>query len=96
VVIDLTVFYRVSAQDAPTIFKEIGVNYIDKIVRPVTRTRIRDNAVFYDAVALYSTKRNEFQEIFKSIAADFKTRGLVLESLLIRNINLPTSVKKDN
>jgi regulator of protease activity HflC (stomatin/prohibitin superfamily) len=30
----------------------------------------------------------------QSIAADFKTRGLVLESLLIRNINLPTSVKK--
>jgi regulator of protease activity HflC (stomatin/prohibitin superfamily) len=46
VVIDLTVLYRVSAADAPTIFKEIGVNYIDKIVRPVTRTRIRDNAVF--------------------------------------------------
>jgi regulator of protease activity HflC (stomatin/prohibitin superfamily) len=95
VVIDLTVLYRVSAADAPTIFKEIGVNYIDKIVRPVTRTRIRDNAVFYDAVALYSTKRNEFQDgIFKSIEADFKTRGLVLEQLLIRNINLPTSVKK--
>jgi hypothetical protein len=45
VVIDLTVLYIVSAQ-MPTIFKEIGVNYIDKIVRPVTRTRIRDNAVF--------------------------------------------------
>lgn len=95
VVIDLTVLYRVSSPDAPTIFKEIGVNYIDKIVRPVTRTRIRDNAVFYDAVALYSTKRNEFQDgIFKSIEADFKSRGLILESLLIRNINLPTSVKK--
>lgn len=95
VVIDLTVLYRVSSQDAPTIFKQIGVNYIDKIVRPVTRTRIRDNAVYYDAVALYSTKRNEFQErIFKSIEADFKTRGLVLEQLLIRNINLPSSVKK--
>jgi hypothetical protein len=68
VVIDLTVFISVSAADAPTIFKEIGVNYIDKIVRPVTRTRIRDNAVFYDAVALYSTKRNEFQDgIFKAL-----------------------------
>lgn len=94
VVIDLTVLYRVSAVDAPTIFKEIGINYIDKIVRPVTRTRIRDNAVYYDAVALYSTKRNEFQDrIFKNIEADFKSRGLILEQLLIRNINLPTSVK---
>jgi len=94
VVIDLTVLYRISPADAPKIFKQIGVNYADKIVRPVTRTRIRDNAVYYDAVALYSTKRNEFQQrIFKTIEADFKIRGLVLEQLLIRNINLPTSVK---
>jgi regulator of protease activity HflC (stomatin/prohibitin superfamily) len=94
VVIDLTVLYRVVPTEAPIIFKKIGVDYTDKIVRPVTRTRIRDNAVYYDAVALYSTKRNEFQQrIFKSIEADFKTRGLVLEQLLIRNINLPTSVK---
>jgi regulator of protease activity HflC (stomatin/prohibitin superfamily) len=95
VVIDLTVLYRVIPNDAPKIFKNIGVNYIDKIVRPITRTRIRDNAVFYDAVALYSTKRNEFQDrIFKSIESDFKSRGLVLEQLLIRNIDLPSSVKK--
>jgi len=94
VVIDLTVLYRITPTDAPKIFKQIGVNYTDKIVRPVTRTRIRDNAVYYDAVALYSTKRNEFQQrIFKTIEADFKLRGLVLEQLLIRNINLPTSVK---
>ncbi len=94
VVIDLTVLYKISGADAPKIFKQIGVNYTDKIVRPVTRTRIRDNAVYYDAVALYSTKRNEFQErIFKSIEEDFKARGLILEQLLIRNINLPASVK---
>jgi regulator of protease activity HflC (stomatin/prohibitin superfamily) len=94
VVIDLTVLYRVSPTESPKIFKQIGVDYIDKIVRPVTRTRIRDNAVYYDAVALYSTKRNEFQQrIYKSIEDDFKTRGLVLEQLLIRNINLPASVK---
>jgi regulator of protease activity HflC (stomatin/prohibitin superfamily) len=95
VVIDLTVLYRVVPTDAPKIFKTIGVDYKDKIVRPITRTRIRDNAVFYDAVALYSTKRNEFQgRIFKSIETDFKNRGLVLEQLLIRNIDLPKSVKK--
>jgi regulator of protease activity HflC (stomatin/prohibitin superfamily) len=94
VVIDLTVLYKITPADAPKIFKQIGVNYTDKIVRPVTRTRIRDNAVYYDAVALYSTKRNEFQQrIFKSIEEDFKARGLILEQLLIRNINLPASVK---
>jgi regulator of protease activity HflC (stomatin/prohibitin superfamily) len=61
VVIDLTVLYRIIPEQAPTIYQTIGENYNDKIVRPITRTRIRDNAVFYDAISLYSTKRDEFQ-----------------------------------
>jgi regulator of protease activity HflC (stomatin/prohibitin superfamily) len=68
---------------------------VEKIVRPITRTRIRDNAVNYDAVALYSSKRDEFQtRISKQIEQEFKNRGIFLENVLIRNISLPESVKK--
>jgi regulator of protease activity HflC (stomatin/prohibitin superfamily) len=94
VVIDLTVLYRVLPADAPRIVRESGLNYTDKIVRPLTRTKIRDNTVYYEAVSLYSSKRDEFQSrIFKSIELDFKSRGLVLEQLLVRNITLPQMVK---
>ena len=94
VTIDLSVLYRVIPAEAPRLIAETGVNYEDKIVRPLTRTRIRDNAVYYDAIALYSTKRDEFQlRIFKTIEDDFKKRGLFLENLLVRNITLPASVK---
>ena len=94
VTIDLSVLYRLVATDAPRLLRETGVDYEDKIVRPITRTRIRDNAVYYEAIALYSTKRDEFQQrIFKSIESDFKSRGLLLEQLLVRNITLPQSVK---
>ena len=95
VIIDLTVLYRVIPEEAPDILKKLGTNFTSKIVRPVTRTRIRDNAVYYDAVSLYSRKRDEFQQkIFKSIENDLKKRGIFLEQLLIRNINLPQSVKE--
>jgi regulator of protease activity HflC (stomatin/prohibitin superfamily) len=94
VTIDLTVLYRVIPSEAPRIVKETGINYEDKIVRPISRTRIRDNAVYYDAISLYSTKRDEFQSrIFKGIEIDFKKRGLFLENLLVRNITLPLAVK---
>ena len=94
VVIDLTVLYKVIPASAPDIMRETGLDYIDKIVRPLTRTKIRDNAVYYDAVSLFSTKRDEFQaRIYKSIDEDFRRRGLLLEQLLIRNITLPASVK---
>ena len=69
--------------EAPRLIRETGADYEDKIVRPIARTRIRDNAVYYEAVALYSTKRDEFQaRIFKGIETDFRSRGLLLESLL--------------
>jgi regulator of protease activity HflC (stomatin/prohibitin superfamily) len=94
VVIDLTVLYRVQANQAPKIVREIGYDFKNVVVRPITRTKIRDNAVYYTAVDLYSIKRDEFQtRIFKTIEENLKARGLVLEQLLVRNISLPASVK---
>ncbi len=93
-IIDLTVLYRIIPSDGPNIIRNLGSDYTNKVVRPITRTKIRDNAVYYDAVSLYSKKRDEFQiKIFKSIESDFKKRGLLLEQLLVRNITLPQSVK---
>ena len=94
VTIDLTILFRVIPDKAPEILRTIGESYVDVIVRPLTRTKIRDFAAYYDAVSLYSTKRDEFQSrLFKAISDEFTTRGLVLEQVLIRNINLPESVK---
>jgi len=94
VTIDLTVLYKVVATDAPRLLRETGDDFRDKIVRPITRTKIRDNAVYYQAVDLFGNKRDEFQQrIYKTIEFDFKKRGLMLEQLLVRNITLPNSVK---
>jgi regulator of protease activity HflC (stomatin/prohibitin superfamily) len=94
VIVDLTVLYKVIPTDAPRILKEVGTDYRTVLVRPICRTKIRDNAVYYDAVALYSTKRDEFQSrIFATIETNFKERGLMLEQLLVRNLTLPASVK---
>jgi regulator of protease activity HflC (stomatin/prohibitin superfamily) len=94
VIVDLTVLYKVVPSEAPRILKEVGTDYRNVLVRPICRTKIRDNAVYYDAVALYSTKRDEFQaRIFATIESNFKERGLLLEQLLVRNLTLPASVK---
>ncbi|MXV15433.1 prohibitin family protein [Hufsiella ginkgonis] len=95
VTIDLSVLFSVRPDDAPKILKEIGPDYLDKIVRPIARTAIRDNAVSYEAISLYSIRRQEFQnKIFNVINESFAKRGLKLEQLLIRNVTLPESVRK--
>jgi regulator of protease activity HflC (stomatin/prohibitin superfamily) len=94
VVIDLSVLYRINPQDAPKVLQTIGKDYENVVIRPITRTRIRDNAVYYEAVAMFSNKRDEFQSrIFQTIDKDFKERGFLLEQILVRNIQLPTSVQ---
>ena len=94
VIVDLTVLYKVVPSEAPRILQEVGTDYRNVLVRPICRTKIRDNAVYYDAVALFSSKRDEFQaRIFSTIESNFKERGLMLEQLLVRNITLPASVK---
>ena len=94
VTIDLTVLFRVNKSEAPRLLRETGSDFQEKIVRPIARTKIRDNAVYYDAISLYSSKRDEFQNrIYKTIDDEFTKRGLQLENLLVRNITLPASVK---
>ncbi|MDZ4840000.1 MAG: prohibitin family protein [Bacteroidota bacterium] len=93
--LDLTIIYQVIPSFAPRILQELGTDYNNKIVRPVSRTKVRDNAVYYDAISLYSRKRDEFQNrIFKDIEVDFKKRGIMLQQLLVRNITLPISVRQ--
>ena len=94
VTIDLSVLFRVKEAKAPFIYQNIGVDYLDKLVRPVTRTVLRDNAVNYQAVDLYSTKRQQFQDrIFRTISSNFAKNGLELQQILVRNVSLPASVK---
>ncbi len=94
--IDMTLNYRLNPAEVVRVRKELGpgTSYVDVIVVPTARTRIRENAANYSAVELYSAKREEFQSrIYESIRRDFEKRGIILEELLIRNIALPPSVK---
>jgi regulator of protease activity HflC (stomatin/prohibitin superfamily) len=95
VTFDLTVLYRLDANMAAEVLRTIGIDYTEKVVRPITRTKIRDFAANYDAVALYSSKREEFQKrLFEALTKEFQVRGLILEDFLVRNVALPTSVKQ--
>jgi len=94
VTIDISVLYRVDPTKAAFMLQNIGEKYVDKIVRPVSRTVIYNSAVNYQAVEMYSVKRQEFQDkIFRTITQNFAKNGLILQQILVRNITLPASVK---
>jgi len=93
--LDVTVWFRLSENDAPNLLRTLGTDYIEKIVRPASRTALRDVSVKYTATDIYSSKRDDFvNDIAKNLEKSFEGRGIVLEKVLMRNIELPERVRE--
>ena len=93
--LDVTVWYRLSADDAPNIIRTIGTDYESKIVLPAIRTAIRDVAVNFVATDIYSSKRDDYvNDVAKKLENSFDGRGLILEKVLLRNVELPLKVRE--
>ncbi len=93
--LDVTVWYRLSADEAPNLIRTIGVDYESKIVLPAIRTAIRDIAVNFVATDIYSSKRDDYvNDVAKKLENSFEGRGIILEKVLLRNVELPQKVRE--
>lgn len=93
--LDVTVWFRLNDGDAPNLLRTVGTDYVEKIVRPATRTALRDVSVKYPATDIYSSKREDFTgEITKNLEKSFEGRGIVLEKVLLRNVELPEKIRE--
>lgn len=91
--LDMTVLYRLSEQSASDIYKNVGLDYEEKIIRPSIRTAIRDAIAQYEAKDIYSEKRQEAaKKIQESLAGDLGPRGIEVEDVLLRNVVLPPNL----
>jgi len=93
--LDMTVLYRIKEDNASDIYREVGLNYDEKIIRPTIRTVIRDIIAQYEAKDIYSEKREEAsQKIEDSLRSDLEERGIIIENVLLRNVVLPSNLSK--
>ncbi|MEO8665409.1 MAG: prohibitin family protein [Ignavibacteria bacterium] len=93
--LDVTVWYRLSAEEAPNLLRTIGSDYEAKIVLPAIRTAIRDIAVNFVATDIYSSKRDDYvNDVAKKLEGSFEGRGIILEKVLLRNVELPLKVRE--
>lgn len=91
--LDMTVLYHLDEQKASDVYKNVGLNYEEKIIRPAIRTAIRDAIAQYEAKDIYSEKRQEAaQKIFDSLKVDLENRGIAIEDVLLRNVALPANL----
>lgn len=91
--LDMTALYHLDAAKASEVYRTLGIDYDEKVVRPEIRSAIRGVVAQYDARDLYSTKREEAnQKIFDELKVALDPRGIILETVLIRDVLLPANL----
>ncbi|MCD4706028.1 prohibitin family protein [bacterium] len=91
--LDMTILYHLNETSASDIFKNVGLDYVEKIIRPSIRSGIREIIANYEAKDIYSEKREEAAgEILEKLKSDINQRGITIEEVLLRNVNLPTKL----
>ncbi|MDP1722520.1 MAG: prohibitin family protein [Candidatus Gottesmanbacteria bacterium] len=85
--VDATVLFKVNGEKAPEILKTIGEDYVDKIIRPFSRSQIRMVISRYTAPAIYSEKRQEAETTMtKELGDMLEGKYLILDKVLLRAV----------
>lgn len=91
--LDITVLYHLNEDRASEVYREVGANYEEKIIRPQIRTGIRDIVAQYEAKDIYSEKRAEVtSKILSYLENKINPRGIAVEEVLLRHVSLPPKV----
>jgi regulator of protease activity HflC (stomatin/prohibitin superfamily) len=91
--LDVSLLYRVEADQAADIYKTVGEHYRNIVLLPQFRSVSRGVTVNYEAKALYTSGRDEMaSRIFQDLKGLLEARGIVLENVLLREIQLPPTV----
>ncbi len=91
--LDMTILYHLNENDASKVFERVGLNYVEKIIRPSIKSGIREVVANYDAKDIYSDKREEVAKmILDKLKTEIDPRGIIIEDVLLRNVNLPAKL----
>lgn len=92
--LDTSLLFRLSPEKAAEVFRTIGPNYVLVVVEPNLRSTIRAVTSQHSANALYTGAREEVaQQINKELVQQLGARGVEVQSVLLRDIQLPQMLK---
>jgi len=92
--LDTSLIYHLNPDKAAEVFQKIGPQYVDVLVEPNLRAAIREATASHTANALYTGEREMVaKQIFDQLSALLGQRGFVVESVLLRDIQLPGTLK---
>ena len=92
--LDTSLIFHLNPDKAAEVFQKIGPNYTDVLIEPNLRAAIREATASHTANALYTGEREMVaKQIFDQLSNLLGNRGFVVESVLLRDIQLPSTLK---
>lgn len=93
--VELSVRFQPQGENLWKLHKEVGNNYLNKIVIPEIRSVVRTVIAEYNVMDVYSNKRREIQEkIQAELTKTFGNYYIHLNEVLIRNIRFSDEFQK--
>jgi regulator of protease activity HflC (stomatin/prohibitin superfamily) len=92
--LDTSLLFRLDPKKAPDMYRTVGPLYVDVVVDPNLRSAIREATASHTAQTLYSGEREAVaKEILSNLQEKLKDRGVIIESILLRDIQMPQALK---
>jgi prohibitin 1 len=92
--LDTSLLFRLDKNMAAQVYQSVGADYGDKIVEPTLRAAIRAATSAHTANALYTNARELVQQqIQDELTKQLAPRGVVVENVLLRDVQLPAMLK---
>jgi len=92
--LDTSLIYHVDPGKAADVYQKIGPTYETTLIEPNLRAAIREATASHSANALYTGEREMVaKQIYDQLAGLLGQRGFIVESILLRDIQLPATLK---
>ena len=92
--LDTSLIYHLNRDRAAEVFQKIGADYENVVVEPTLRSAIREATASHTANALYTGEREMVaKQIYDQVSTQLMQRGLIVENVLLRDIQLPATLK---
>jgi regulator of protease activity HflC (stomatin/prohibitin superfamily) len=93
VVLEVSCLYHLMPDQADRVYRQLGPHYEEVVVKPQFRAAIRGATVKHEAKDLYTSGRELVSnEIYKGLEESLGQRGIMVENILLRKIDLPKQV----
>ena len=92
--LEASILYHLDPAQAATVYQQVGPTFAEVLLVPTFRSAIRAITAGNTAASLYSDGREGIaQQILEDVRRQVAPRGVIVENVLLRDLQLPESLK---